>query len=91
MSSINIIRRCTRAAALAGATAAALIGAPGGAYASPTTPATGAAVTPIALSSDWSGQAGFGSSSPGWFVDTSLVDPAVVHLQGGHGFVVRVP
>ena len=39
-------------------------------------------VIPIVLSSDWSGSAGYGSSGPGWYVDTWPAGPAVVHLQG---------
>ena len=31
---------------------------------------------------NWSTSAGFGSTSPGWFKETGLVDPDVVHLQG---------
>jgi hypothetical protein len=68
------------AAALATAVAAVTLGA-GAAYAAPVSGAE-VAVTPIALSSDWSGNAGYGSVAPGWYVDTSLADPAVVHLQG---------
>jgi hypothetical protein len=67
------------AVALAGAAALGVLGAAGPAYAAP---ASGVAVTPITLTADWSGNAQYGSGSPGWFVDTSLVDPAVVHLQG---------
>ena len=33
-------------------------------------------------SQNWSGSAGYGSSSPGWYKETGLVDPDVVHLQG---------
>jgi hypothetical protein len=39
-------------------------------------------VTPIFLGSNWSGNAGYGSTSPGWFKEVGLVDPDVVHLQG---------
>jgi hypothetical protein len=42
---------------------------------------TGVPVTPIALTSDWSGHAGLGSGSPGFYVDTAP-GPQVVHLQG---------
>jgi hypothetical protein len=79
MNSIKRTRRVGRyaAAALAGAAAIAVIGTGGAAYAG-----TGVPVTPITLGSDWSGSAGYGSTAPGFYVDTSLVDPAVVHLQG---------
>jgi hypothetical protein len=39
-------------------------------------------VVPIFLGANWSGNAGFGSTSPGWFKQVGLVDPDVVHLQG---------
>jgi|HubBroStandDraft_2_1064218.scaffolds.fasta_scaffold35961_1 hypothetical protein len=68
-------------AALAAAAAAVVLGTGGTAYAAPVSGA-GVAVTPITLSSDWSGNAGYGAGAPGWYVDTSLEDPAVVHLQG---------
>jgi hypothetical protein len=32
--------------------------------------------------SNWSSSAGFGSAAPGWYKETGLVDPDVVHLQG---------
>lgn len=69
------------ATALAAAAAIATLGVAGPAYAAPAS-GGGVPVTPITLNSDWSGSAGWGSSSPGFYVDTSLVDPAVVHLQG---------
>lgn len=69
------------AAALAAAAVLGTLGAAGPAYAAPAS-GSGVAVTPIALSKDWSPNALYGSSGPGWYVDTSLVDPAVVHLQG---------
>jgi hypothetical protein len=31
---------------------------------------------------NWSGSAGFGSATPGWYKEVGLVDPDVVHLQG---------
>ncbi len=37
----------------------------------------------IALNNvNWSANAGFGSTSPGWYKEVGLVDPDVVHLQG---------
>jgi hypothetical protein len=68
------------AAAVAAAAAAAVLGTGGPAHAAPVS-GTGVPVTPIALTSDWSGHAGFGSGSPGFYVDTSP-GPQVVHLQG---------
>jgi hypothetical protein len=68
------------AAALAAAAGVAVLGAGGAAYAAPAS-AAGVPVTPIALTSDWSGHAGFGSSGPGFFVDNSP-EPQVVYLQG---------
>ena len=32
--------------------------------------------------SNWSSSAGFGSAAPGWYKETGLEDPDVVHLQG---------
>jgi len=32
--------------------------------------------------SNWSSSAGFGSAAPGWYKETGLVDPDVVHLPG---------
>lgn len=61
--------------------AVAVLGTGGPAYAAPAA-GPGVQVTPITLNSDWSGSAGYGSSGPGFYVDTSLVDPAVVRLQG---------
>jgi hypothetical protein len=74
-------RRPGRSVAAALAAAAALLGISGPASAAPAS-GTGVPLAPITLSSDWSGNAGFGSGTPGFYVDTSLVDPAVVHLQG---------
>lgn len=31
---------------------------------------------------NWSSNAGFGSTAPGWYKETGFVDPDVVHLQG---------
>jgi len=69
------------AAALAAAAAIAVLGTGPAAYAA-AAPQVSLPVTPIALGSDWSGQAGFGSAAPGFYVETSLVEPGVVHLQG---------
>jgi hypothetical protein len=33
-------------------------------------------------SNNWSSEAGYGAGPPGWYKETGLVDPDVVHLQG---------
>jgi len=64
------------AAALA-AVAAVGVAVMGGGATAYAAPRPGVPVTPIVLGSDWSGSAGFGSGAPGWYVDTSLVGPAL--------------
>jgi hypothetical protein len=76
-------------AALAAAAATAVLGTGPAAYAAATAPQVSLPVTPIALGSDWSGQAGFGSTAPGFYVENSLVLPDVVHLQGAARQVSR--
>jgi hypothetical protein len=69
-----------RYAAAALAAAAAVLGMGGTAHAAAAS-AAGVPVSPIALTADWSGHAGSGSSGPGFFVDTSP-GQQVVHLEG---------
>ena len=75
--------------ALAVAAATAVLGTGPAAYAAAAAPQVSLPVAPIALGSDWSGQAGFGSTAPGFYVETSLVLPDVVHLQGAARQVSR--
>jgi hypothetical protein len=77
------------AAALAAGAAVAMLGTGPAAYAAAAAPQVSLPVAPIALGSDWSGQAGFGSTAPGFYVETSLVLPDVVHLQGAARQVSR--
>jgi hypothetical protein len=72
--------RLVAAALVATAAATAALGAGGAAYAGPVAGAT-VPVTPIALKSDWSPNAGSGSASPGFFVD-NWPNAQVVYLQG---------
>jgi hypothetical protein len=76
-------------AALAVAAATAVLGTGPAAYAAAAAPQVSLPVAPIALGSDWSGQAGFGSAAPGFYVETSQVLPDVVHLQGAARQVSR--
>lgn len=76
-------------AALAVAAATAVLGTGPAAYAAAAAPQVSLPVAAIALGSDWSSQAGFGSAAPGFYVETSLVEPAVVHLQGAARQVSR--
>ena len=70
------------AAALAAGAAVAMLGTGPAAYAAPT-PQVSLPVTAIALGSDWSGQAGFGSAAPGFYVETSLVGAGRGASAGG--------
>jgi hypothetical protein len=72
--------RLVAAALVAAAAATAALGAGGAAYAGPAAGAT-VPVTPIALNSDWSPNAGSGSASPGFFID-NWPNTQVVYLQG---------